>query len=267
MDILVWWKPFSLDYVDQWSLSWRENFSHCLILAGNSSGSQMDLSLQRGGISVSGVSVRRYGGWIGKDPLSRCQHVMHSQINSPLEERVSKQMQAFDNKGEHFSPLSRQSIRCLNFKLKASRSHSYLSSAPLSGSNVEQREVFRLGLIKRKHPQTEVGKANIFRVSYKSEEYDIGETKMDRLQSTEGTGEAILVDGNMQQISPWWQQFPKRWVIVLLCFSAFLLCNMDRVSNFFWCLWFQLLFMFSMSHTNPKLLVFFADILYIFILL
>lgn len=29
---------------------------------------------------------------------------------------------------------------------------------------------------------------------------------------------------------PWWEEFPKRWVIVLLCFSAFLLCNMDRVS-------------------------------------
>lgn len=33
--------------------------------------------------------------------------------------------------------------------------------------------------------------------------------------------------------SPWWQVFPKRWVIVILCFSAFLLCNMDRVSLFF----------------------------------
>jgi ACS family sodium-dependent inorganic phosphate cotransporter len=30
--------------------------------------------------------------------------------------------------------------------------------------------------------------------------------------------------------SPWWEIFPKRWVIVILCFSAFLLCNMDRVS-------------------------------------
>lgn len=26
------------------------------------------------------------------------------------------------------------------------------------------------------------------------------------------------------------QEFPKRWVIVILCFSAFLLCNMDRVN-------------------------------------
>lgn len=32
--------------------------------------------------------------------------------------------------------------------------------------------------------------------------------------------------------SAWWQVFPKRWVIVILCFSAFLLCNMDRVSAY-----------------------------------
>lgn len=30
--------------------------------------------------------------------------------------------------------------------------------------------------------------------------------------------------------TPWWQQLPKRWSIVLLCFFAFLLCNMDRVN-------------------------------------
>ncbi|PWA45055.1 Major facilitator superfamily [Artemisia annua] len=29
---------------------------------------------------------------------------------------------------------------------------------------------------------------------------------------------------------PWWEEFPKRWTIVILCFSAFLLCNMDRVN-------------------------------------
>ncbi|KAM0850165.1 hypothetical protein ACQ4PT_053260 [Festuca glaucescens] len=28
----------------------------------------------------------------------------------------------------------------------------------------------------------------------------------------------------------WWQQFPKRWTIVVLCFFSFLLCNMDRVN-------------------------------------
>lgn len=47
-------------------------------------------------------------------------------------------------------------------------------------------------------------------------------------------------DEELDNVGPWWENFPKRWVIVLLCFSAFLLCNMDRVSellfNFIACL-------------------------------
>ncbi|MFQ6633356.1 hypothetical protein Gotur_011824 [Gossypium turneri] len=62
---------------------------------------------------------------------------------------------------------------------------------------------------------------------YKSEEYDITEAKLDSLPSPDENNEAILVERDI----PWWQSFPKRWVIVLLCFAAFLLCNMDRVSN------------------------------------
>ncbi|PON68092.1 Major facilitator [Parasponia andersonii] len=73
-------------------------------------------------------------------------------------------------------------------------------------------------------------KTNGTRAYYKSEEYDITEAKVDSLASVEASGEAVLVEGNPQESSPWWQQFPKRWVIVLLCFAAFLLCNMDRVN-------------------------------------
>jgi MFS transporter, ACS family, solute carrier family 17 (sodium-dependent inorganic phosphate cotransporter), other len=36
--------------------------------------------------------------------------------------------------------------------------------------------------------------------------------------------------GDKNEVSTWWQEFPKRWTIVLLCFFSFLLCNMDRVS-------------------------------------
>ncbi|MBA0831732.1 hypothetical protein Goarm_016174, partial [Gossypium armourianum] len=61
---------------------------------------------------------------------------------------------------------------------------------------------------------------------YKSEEYDITEAKLDSLTSPDENNEAILVERDI----PWWQSFPKRWVIVLLCFAAFLLCNMDRVN-------------------------------------
>ncbi|CAH8362476.1 unnamed protein product [Eruca vesicaria subsp. sativa] len=68
------------------------------------------------------------------------------------------------------------------------------------------------------------------RASYKSEESDITEGVVDSLPSPDGSAEAILVQGNLQNASPWWQQFPRRWVIVLLCFASFLLCNMDRVN-------------------------------------
>ncbi|MBA0704418.1 hypothetical protein Golax_016674, partial [Gossypium laxum] len=57
---------------------------------------------------------------------------------------------------------------------------------------------------------------------YKSEEDDITEAKVDSLPSPDGTNEAILVGGDMQEAVPLWQDFPKRWVIVLLCFAAFL---------------------------------------------
>lgn len=75
-------------------------------------------------------------------------------------------------------------------------------------------------------------KINRSRAYYKSEESDITEEVVDSLPSADGSAEAILVEGNLQNTSPWWQQFPRRWVIVLLCFASFLLCNMDRVSTF-----------------------------------
>ncbi|KAF5731742.1 Major facilitator superfamily protein isoform 1 [Tripterygium wilfordii] len=68
------------------------------------------------------------------------------------------------------------------------------------------------------------------RCYYKSEDYDITEANMEPLKPTEGSSEAVLIDGNMQGKLPWWERFPKRWVIVLLCFMSFLLCNMDRVN-------------------------------------
>lgn len=73
-------------------------------------------------------------------------------------------------------------------------------------------------------------KINRTRAYYKSEEYDITEAQVESLTSIEGSNEAILAEGNVQEVASWWVQFPKRWVIVFLCFAAFLLCNMDRVS-------------------------------------
>ncbi|XP_058767869.1 ascorbate transporter, chloroplastic-like [Vicia villosa] len=90
-------------------------------------------------------------------------------------------------------------------------------------SHIEQREVY--GLVVRK-----LSKVNRACVHYRSEEYDIDGTKVDPVVSDDGTGEALQLEGNGALVSPWWRKLPKRWLIVLLCFTAFLLCNMDRVN-------------------------------------
>ncbi|KAJ7523416.1 hypothetical protein O6H91_18G050400 [Diphasiastrum complanatum] len=40
----------------------------------------------------------------------------------------------------------------------------------------------------------------------------------------------VVLPAQKGAVLPWWKTLPKRWSIVLLCFFAFLLCNMDRVN-------------------------------------
>ncbi|KAL6203376.1 hypothetical protein ACLB2K_027076 [Fragaria x ananassa] len=54
-------------------------------------------------------------------------------------------------------------------------------------------------------------------VKSKAEAYELSKTAKEELESV------------ADEVS-WLEQFPKRWVIVILCFTAFLLCNMDRVN-------------------------------------
>ena len=60
-------------------------------------------------------------------------------------------------------------------------------------------------------------------------EPDIGADGPDSVPSFKVLPESVPVERLVDQESVWWKRFPKRWVIVLLCFFAFLLCNMDRV--------------------------------------
>lgn len=68
------------------------------------------------------------------------------------------------------------------------------------------------------------------RAKYQPEQYGIAGLPLE--QNGSSPEEAVLIGGEaIQEVAlPWWQQFPKRWAIVLLCFFSFLLCNMDRVS-------------------------------------
>ncbi|GFY92525.1 major facilitator superfamily protein [Actinidia rufa] len=92
----------------------------------------------------------------------------------------------------------------------------------------QPRKLDKFGIIYRQHQLSKHVKVHMTRADYRSEDYDISGTEVESFLSSEGPSE-VVVEG-AEQIKPWWVQFPKRWVMVLLCFTAFLLCNMDRVN-------------------------------------
>ncbi|XP_027159242.1 ascorbate transporter, chloroplastic [Coffea eugenioides] len=103
-------------------------------------------------------------------------------------------------------------------------------SSTFSQSNLTQpRKRDKLGFFDRQYQQSKHATATSIRADYKSEDCEITEAKLESLVSSEGAGEAVLME-EVVQTNSWWERFPKRWVIVLLCFASFLLCNMDRVN-------------------------------------
>ncbi|XP_050384867.1 ascorbate transporter, chloroplastic [Argentina anserina] len=100
----------------------------------------------------------------------------------------------------------------------------YLSSNHSFRSFIQSRKLNTLH--NWQNQKAENVKVNRIRADYKPEDIDISETEVDSLS---GSGEAVLANGKVSRVFAWWE-IPKRWVIVLLCFTAFLLCNMDRVN-------------------------------------
>lgn len=70
----------------------------------------------------------------------------------------------------------------------------------------------------------------------KSEQFNVSSSSIKSAvlrDKKKGVDAAGPVTSSSSSESSWLEEFPKRWVIVVLCFSAFLLCNMDRVFCFF----------------------------------
>lgn len=103
-----------------------------------------------------------------------------------------------------------------------------LSSAYSDGNWVQPSKLYNLGFRDGQEHPSKHSTVTRTRAGFKSEDYEITGTDLDSVLSSEETNEVILAEG-IGQSNPWWKQFPKRWVMVLLCFGAFLLCNMDRV--------------------------------------
>ncbi|KAJ8573173.1 hypothetical protein K7X08_009684 [Anisodus acutangulus] len=115
----------------------------------------------------------------------------------------------------------------INPKRRTRRWECYLSSTDSGNSWIQPRKLDKLGFVDGQKQQIKHA-VNRTQADYKSDEYDITGA-LESLVSPEGASEAILVEG-LEQAKPWWEQFPRRFIVVLLCFAAFLLCNMDRVN-------------------------------------
>ncbi|KAI3843049.1 hypothetical protein MKX03_018304 [Papaver bracteatum] len=103
----------------------------------------------------------------------------------------------------------------------------FLSFNSFNNSWGQQTNLDTHGLPNARGQQSEYRKGTRTRASYPN---DIKGPNFDPLSASEASNEIAIVGESTQvSSSPWWQ-LPKRWVIVLLCFTAFLLCNMDRVN-------------------------------------
>ncbi|KAL5572875.1 hypothetical protein UlMin_022472 [Ulmus minor] len=167
---------------------------------------------------LSGVAVLQF-----KGSMSRYAYGPLLRAIGSSDKNLRKSAGIF-SEGDHSPSMSLQSGRslCSRGKYKC-----YLSSNSFCSSWSYSKFSDKFDISNGTYHKSEHGKNKRTRSYYKSEEYDITEANVDSLPSTEGSSDAVLVEGNVQEVSPW---VPKRWVIVLLCFAAFLLCNMDRVN-------------------------------------
>ncbi|XP_066311993.1 probable anion transporter 4, chloroplastic [Miscanthus floridulus] len=97
-----------------------------------------------------------------------------------------------------------------------SRVECFVSSDPINNGWLKPRRSENFTSLESACVQPEYKLPVRKRADYKAEQYEI-------------TG-SPLSSSNVPADVPWWQEFPRRWMVVLLCFSAFLLCNMDRVN-------------------------------------
>ncbi|XP_068640353.1 ascorbate transporter, chloroplastic-like [Aristolochia californica] len=168
--------------------------------------------LLHGNLKHKGIIPRDYTSY-----MARSFHPI--QLTGLLSERTTKLRVPFLGETDHpFSNSlqkgSSEGLYRANTKCRLStRCVSFLSSDSSGGSWLQPRKLDKLGISDGQCQPSEFRLATRTQADFKSEPYDITGPKLESLNS-----------------SYWWERFPKRWVIVLLCFSAFLLCNMDRVN-------------------------------------
>uniref|UniRef100_A0A2N9I6I5 Major facilitator superfamily (MFS) profile domain-containing protein n=1 Tax=Fagus sylvatica TaxID=28930 RepID=A0A2N9I6I5_FAGSY len=115
---------------------------------------------------------------------------------------------------------------CLGFKHR----HPFHFRIRLSSQQERCHVDFRVSGLSRSRSSSGERRGGKVCADVKSEPYDISESIPESVKLDGVVLGKEEVELESESSVPWWEQFPKRWVIVVLCFSAFLLCNMDRVN-------------------------------------
>lgn len=171
--------------------------------------------------------ISRGGSYVSRHSLAAA-HLIYTSGNIDMIKRVP-------SLGDMDNSSSGLSVKSFSGKFNASdlkqrfsaRARCFLSSDQLNKGWLQPRKLDNLSLSAGSLDRLENHLAIRTRATdFTSDQYEITEP----LLSSEVPGEEILLGGDVKVTSHWWEQFPKRWLIVLLCFAAFLLCNMDRVN-------------------------------------
>nr|GMD61967.1 ascorbate transporter, chloroplastic [Ipomoea batatas] len=171
------------------------------------------------------ISHRNFGSFIGSGITSQAER--YTSIHGGVRVGCAAMRSTLPFQGEGCQPSQLGiELRVINPRQRLRRCTCCQAATSSGRSWIQSRKLDNLCFFNKQSQKMKYGAPRRAHADFTSEEYGI----TGALESfVSPDGEAVLIDG-AEQAKPWWEQFPKRWVIVLLCFAAFLLCNMDRVN-------------------------------------
>ncbi|CAO2183702.1 unnamed protein product [Urochloa humidicola] len=139
------------------------------------------------------------------------------EMSGQFQQPVSKSSRDYLTRAFHSASMKKRVL---------SRVECFLSSDPINSGWLKPRRWENFTSLESACVQPEYKLPIRKHADCKAEQYEITGSP---LNPSDVPAESVRI-GDTNETSPWWQEFPKRWTIVLLCFFAFLLCNMDRVN-------------------------------------
>ncbi|KAF8696623.1 hypothetical protein HU200_036240 [Digitaria exilis] len=165
----------------------------------------------------------RFGRHVTRSTPFLLQNYSRSTAMARLEMSVQFQLPVLKSSGDY---LTRAFHNASMKRRVVSRVECFLSSDPTNCGWLKPRRWENFTSLESACVKPEYKLPIRARADFKAKQYEITGSP---LNPSDVPAETVRI-GDTNEVSPWWQEFPKRWMMVLLCFFAFLLCNMDRVN-------------------------------------